>query len=120
MATAAIDAAPAAPDAATAAPIDPCKLPPSPDNPTCNPPAPRSLEARVIDTTAEGGDLVLVVDRGSAAGVGPRWRAELVTDGGKPIAGTTLQMIRVDKSSTRMRLPKTRMLPSPRVRLSPP
>lgn len=118
VATAAIDAAPiAVPDAA---PVDPCKLPPSPDNPTCNPPAPRSLEARVIDTSSVDGDLVLVVDRGSAAGVGPRWHAELVSENGKAIAGATLEVIKVDRSSTRVRLPKSKTLPSPRVRLSPP
>jgi hypothetical protein len=107
-------------DAAAALPVDPCKLPPSPDNPTCNPPAPRALEARVINTKPEGAGLELVVDKGSAAGIGPRWQAVLLTEGGQPIAGAALEIVSVSRNTTRMRLAKTAQLPSQRVRLSPP
>lgn len=105
-------------DAAIA--LDPCGLPPAPGNPTCNPPAPRTLEARVIDSRREGADLLIVVNKGAGANIGPGWRGVLLGDNGRPVAGASLELVKVERSATTFRLKQTSSLPGQRVQLSPP
>lgn len=104
-------------------PRDPCKLPPSPDNPRCNPPPPRAFEARVLAVKRDGEDLVIVIGTGSEAGINDRWRGELInSSGGGGIPDTKLELFRVERHVTRARVRGRKTLPNSDqlVRLSPP
>jgi hypothetical protein len=104
--------------------FNPCKLPPSPDNPTCNPPAPTAMIGRVLRVRVEGKDLIIDVSGGTHDGVYKGWHAELVTDGGRIIPSEPIEILQLSKASTKLRIPgmneRELLERDPRVRLSPP
>ncbi|MBA3465120.1 MAG: hypothetical protein H0T46_34625 [Deltaproteobacteria bacterium] len=102
--------------------IDPCKLPPSPENPRCNPPAPTAVIGRVMALKKDGDDLVIDVGRGARDGVEKRWQAEFVNDSGASLPlKATFEVLSVALATTKLRVRGVRKLPdSHSVRLYPP
>lgn len=92
-------------------PLDPCKMPPSPDNPTCNPPRPtKPIEGHIISARTVNGSLELDIDRGREQGVTMQWRAQL-TDWATGKIVAPLEVLRVDVRTTRVRLQNPKLSP---------
>jgi hypothetical protein len=106
------DAAVPAVDAQEIAVVDPCKMTPDPSNPTCNPPAPpKSIDAKIIAANVKGKDLVITVSKGRDDGIAMGWKAELVAGSGRVVA--PVDVLKVDKRSTDLRLTGAASLPLP-------
>jgi hypothetical protein len=75
---------------------------PDPENPNCDGIKAPPVYGRVIHVETSGEDLTITINSGSEAGVGPKWKGQVLrgADGDAPLDSGEVTVIRVGKKET--------------------
>jgi hypothetical protein len=89
-------------------------------NPNCREP-PKPVIGRVIKAIVSGNATILTVDIGSTDGITKHWRGALVTANDRPISNADVEILRIDRKVTVVKLKATvEVGATKRVRFAPP
>jgi hypothetical protein len=96
---------------------------PDPLNPNCDNAKVPPVIGRIINSSIQGGNVIVTIGAGSNSGIQDKWRATVLRgDSNEPLAGGDIEVVRVDKAVTvgKVRLTTDQLLANSRVRLSAP
>jgi hypothetical protein len=102
-----------------------CKDPKNPDpaNPKCDNAKVPPVIGRIINSSIQGGNVIVTIGAGANSGIQDKWRATVLRgDSNEPLAGGDIEVVRVDKAVTvgKVHLTTDQLLSNSRVRLSAP
>jgi hypothetical protein len=96
---------------------------PDPNNPNCDNAKVPPVLGRIINSSIQGGNVIVTIGAGTNSGIAADWKATVLRgDSDQPLAGGDIDVVRVDKAVTigKVRLTTDQLLSNSRVRLSAP
>jgi hypothetical protein len=96
---------------------------PDPNNPNCDNARVPPVIGRIINSSIQGGNVIVTIGAGTNSGIATTWKATVLRgDSDQPLAGGDIDVVRVDKAVTigKVRLTTDQLLSNSRVRLSAP
>jgi hypothetical protein len=96
---------------------------PDPNNPNCDNAKIPPVIGRIINSSIQGGNVIVTIGAGTNSGIATTWKATVLRgDSDQPLAGGDIDLVRVDRAVTigKVRLTTDQLLSNSRVRLSAP